>query len=88
MDENRRWVPADAVSGAGPHRPGRVPGGHGLQLGAHGKVAHGATAASPPRPTLTPLRASFQRKTSFDRCLTILPTLPQTPFFRNLLALS
>ena len=38
------------VSGAGPHRPGRVPSGHSLQLGADCKVAHpDSIAGSEPR---------------------------------------
>ena len=49
VDENCRWVPAYAVSGSGPDRPGGLLGSHRLQPRADGEAA-GARAGGPSGP--------------------------------------
>ena len=49
LDEDGGRVPEDAVSGAGPDRPGGLPGSHRLQPGADGEAA-GARAGGPGGP--------------------------------------
>ena len=41
LDENRRRFPEDPVSGLGSHRPGGLPGGHGIQPGRVGQAPLG-----------------------------------------------